>query len=256
MYNNAFKNLVIYLKDRTHRRRRMQGEREIPSFQWFVPQLGATKNLILIFSVVGRDPSTWAIVCYLPSCIGRKLNSQDLNQHNQHSNMECQCEKLLFNPLHQNSGPPILCFLRKRSNYLRGRVTEAEWDGQIFYLLVHFQNSHNSQGWARLKPGALLGLPCGCRGPSKSSAISPGASTSWIGSVVAGAWTGSPLWDSSIVCGDLTHYATMPVQILCFLKGRIDDTWKLRESFTLHEIVTVKLHLGEHYGCFVAVCLA
>ncbi|XP_062046103.1 serine/threonine-protein kinase VRK1-like [Lepus europaeus] len=49
------------------------------------------------------------------------------------------------------------CFPEK--NKPGQRCREKERDRQIFHLLVHSPNGSNSQGWARLKPGAFLGCP-------------------------------------------------------------------------------------------------
>lgn len=51
----------------------------------------------------------------------------------------------------EQPGPTPLCF--KRFVYLKGRGRARQRESEIIHvLLVHFPNSINSLGWARMKP--------------------------------------------------------------------------------------------------------
>lgn len=90
-------------------------------------------------------------------------------------------------------------------NYLKARVTEREGErARIFYLLVHFFNSWNNQGWTERSQD---GRPPNVWVPS--AAFLGALTRSWTGSRAAET-ANSALWNASSVRSGLACYTTMP----------------------------------------------
>lgn len=78
--------------------------------------------------------------------------------------MECKRKRHILNIC-----KPSSTFQEKRVETPNVQTVErtcfTEREREIFYVLVHFSDNHSGQHWARMKPGAHLGVPRGWYSP-------------------------------------------------------------------------------------------